>query len=395
MKSKLLCLVLLILLAACSTKVQKEEREFVKEVYPGVIHKQIIDQRDTLFINILKIDLRREDYHLQAIKASDSLLGRETVSAMVERLNDSGKEVIAAINSDFFIITEGGEPENNLVINSQFVKGTPETDSEYDTFDNIHYQFAVTETGKLIIDRFKFTGNLILNDDSVFRINRINSRTDSSSITFYNFYQGTKTPKADNGEEIYELSLTPLFEKSDTNFYIISKQLNSRGGNEIESGSVILSANYETADSLEKNISPGDTVKALFGLSPSDEQVITATGGWGKIVEAGKNVAGRVDSVEGTFPKFSAAKHPRTGIGISKDGNHVYFITVDGRQAISGGATLKEFAELMIDEGVFEGLNFDGGGSTTMVVDGNIVNSPSDKTGERSVGIGLALIRKK
>ncbi len=394
MKSKLIFLLSIILLASCSSKVQKEERGFINEIYPGVIHKQIINQVDTLFVNILEIDLSRDDYYLQAIKADDSLLGRETVSAMTERLKADGEEVIAAINSDFFIITEGGEPENNLVISSQFAKGTPETDSKYDDFDNIHSQFAVTETGKPLIDRFRFAGNLILNNASVFKINRFNSRTDSSTITFYNYFQGAKTPNSKPNDRGYELSLKLLSEKSDTNVYIVSKLLNSEGANSIDPSEVILSANWEAADSLKELISIGDTIKAVFKLFPSDDKIFTSTGGWGKIVEDGKNIAASVDSAEGTFPKFSEVKHPRTGIGISKDGSYVYFITVDGRQESSSGASLKEFADLMIQEGIYEGLNFDGGGSTTMVVEGKIVNHPSDKTGERPVGVGLALVKK-
>jgi len=46
----------------------------------------------------------------------------------------------------------------------------------------------------------------------------------------------------------------------------------------------------------------------------------------------------------------------------------------------------------MLELGVYEGMNFDGGGSTTMVVDGKVVNSPSDKTGERPVGSGLLVV---
>jgi len=42
---------------------------------------------------------------------------------------------------------------------------------------------------------------------------------------------------------------------------------------------------------------------------------------------------------------------------------------------------------------VWNAVNFDGGGSTTMVVQGKIVNSPSDKTGERPVANTLQVIR--
>jgi exopolysaccharide biosynthesis protein len=54
--------------------------------------------------------------------------------------------------------------------------------------------------------------------------------------------------------------------------------------------------------------------------------------------------------------------------------------------------SLPELTKFMLDLGVYEGMNFDGGGSTAMVVDGKLINSPSDKTGERKVGSGLLVI---
>ena len=54
--------------------------------------------------------------------------------------------------------------------------------------------------------------------------------------------------------------------------------------------------------------------------------------------------------------------------------------------------SLVELARLMLTLGAFEAINLDGGGSTTMVVDGRVVNSPSDKTGDRPVGSALLVV---
>jgi exopolysaccharide biosynthesis protein len=43
--------------------------------------------------------------------------------------------------------------------------------------------------------------------------------------------------------------------------------------------------------------------------------------------------------------------------------------------------------------GAWQALNFDGGGSTTMVIGGAVVNVPSDSTGERAVGDALLVVR--
>lgn len=55
--------------------------------------------------------------------------------------------------------------------------------------------------------------------------------------------------------------------------------------------------------------------------------------------------------------------------------------------------SLTEFARLMLQVGVYEGLNLDGGGSTTMVIDGRVVNHPSDPGGERAVGNALLVVQ--
>jgi len=68
--------------------------------------------------------------------------------------------------------------------------------------------------------------------------------------------------------------------------------------------------------------------------------------------------------------------HPRTGVGLTSEG-HVLFVVVDGRQEDSRGITLLEFARILRDLGAIDALNLDGGGSTTMVVKGSIVNDPS------------------
>ena len=54
--------------------------------------------------------------------------------------------------------------------------------------------------------------------------------------------------------------------------------------------------------------------------------------------------------------------------------------------------TLPELAQVMIDLGSYEAMNFDGGGSTTMVVEGKVVNRPSDAAGERPVGSALLVV---
>ena len=75
------------------------------------------------------------------------------------------------------------------------------------------------------------------------------------------------------------------------------------------------------------------------------------------------------------------------------DGQYLLGI-VDGRQSFSIGCTLTEWAELLKKMGAREAINFDGGGSTEMVLRNRVVNSPSDGK-ERPVGSALVVLSKK
>lgn len=76
-------------------------------------------------------------------------------------------------------------------------------------------------------------------------------------------------------------------------------------------------------------------------------------------------------------------EQPRTAIGVI-DENHYVIVVVDGRQeGYSRGVTLTELAQIMTDLGATTAYNLDGGGSSTLYFDGEVVNQPSNG-GERA-----------
>ncbi len=80
----------------------------------------------------------------------------------------------------------------------------------------------------------------------------------------------------------------------------------------------------------------------------------------------------------------NSVTQPRTAVGYSKNGRYMYLVVVDGRQPLySEGMTMKELASLMLSLGAQYAMNLDGGGSSTMVVEGRdgqprVLNSPID-----------------
>ncbi len=87
----------------------------------------------------------------------------------------------------------------------------------------------------------------------------------------------------------------------------------------------------------------------------------------GAVIEHGKNNS------------LAQTRHPRTAVGLSRDGRTLYLLVVDGRQDHSVGMRADEVAKVLQGLGAWSALNLDGGGSSAMYVAGRgIVNRPSD-----------------
>ena len=77
-------------------------------------------------------------------------------------------------------------------------------------------------------------------------------------------------------------------------------------------------------------------------------------------------------------------REPRTAIGINRNGRYLFLVVIDGRQPLySEGATYSELADFMFEQGAYYAMIMDGGGSSTMVIEGEngkpvILNSPID-----------------
>jgi GH25 family lysozyme M1 (1,4-beta-N-acetylmuramidase)/uncharacterized protein YraI len=94
--------------------------------------------------------------------------------------------------------------------------------------------------------------------------------------------------------------------------------------------------------------------------------------------------------------------HPRTGFGMNQNGRWIYLIVVDGRET-SEGATLDELADMLISYGAHTAIAFDGGGSSTMAIEGidglpRVLNTLIDEGipgKERAVANHLGIALKK
>lgn len=70
--------------------------------------------------------------------------------------------------------------------------------------------------------------------------------------------------------------------------------------------------------------------------------------------------------IDGVVPPSDAEIHPRTGLGLSADGRYVIVMAADGRRHSTQGATTADLGTWLLSAGADDGINLDGGGSTTL-----------------------------
>jgi exopolysaccharide biosynthesis protein len=130
----------------------------------------------------------------------------------------------------------------------------------------------------------------------------------------------------------------------------------------------------------------------------SIENIENAAGGFHQILHNGELTQRTHDR---------KARHPRSAGGISQDGKYLYLVVIDGRRAGSVGATEKETALLLRFLGSWEGINFDGGGSSALAMrfaDGKVrvINTPihggiqgQERAVAGCIGVKLNLSKEK
>ena len=118
--------------------------------------------------------------------------------------------------------------------------------------------------------------------------------------------------------------------------------------------------------------------------------IYNAISGDRMLVSRGKKVAGLDAQIV----------HPRTAFGTNRNGRYIYLMVIDGRET-SIGATFSETADLLLSQGAYTAIALDGGGSSTMVIEGvdrlpHLLNTPVNENTpkrERAVAnhIGITL----
>lgn len=330
-------------------------------------------------------------------------VGRETVSSMAARTEDTlanwggewGKyrnDVVVAVNGSFFNLSDGS------IIDGQARTGTYA--KRYHNGWNEWFGFSWT------LDRDCFIGGCLDHPASgnivaypytgqSQSISGINTARLADQMILYTPDYGTSTGTNIWGAEaLIELSQpTTIMPPPGYISGIVRSVVNNQGSTALPFGHVVVSAHGASVAALIAGARVGSEVRISQQVTDSQSNCSTPSGrNWTRTYASlgGYFAFLRNGVVQTATDSMLTSLNPRTAIALN--GNYVYFVVCDGRSAQSIGMTMNTLGTFCINRlAATDGLNLDGGGSSTMWVNGAIKNQPSDGS-QRTVANGIMMI---
>jgi Tol biopolymer transport system component/exopolysaccharide biosynthesis protein len=324
----------------------------------GVRFQRIVDRRAPNRIFVVRMN-REGPSTVDVGLGSGILPGYERTTSIARR-----HRAVAAINGDFPVVGNG-RPSHAYAEDGELGQTS----------------FARTEVFSMAADesaavfRRPLEMVVVREDDSgqAWRVNRWNARAPASAEVggYSSLGGGGATPPGGacsarlvpTGDKWWTEGRASVAQEHHVDAVVCRASRLSRGP-----GVVIAARPGTTEALLVASLTVGETVSVewTFGWQGTAD----AMGGIPLLVKDGRVAVTRCRA-------SLCRRHPRTGVGVTEEGE-VLLVVVDGRRRLSRGLTLVGLARLFRRLGATWALNLDGGGSSTMVVRGRIVNVPSD-----------------
>jgi exopolysaccharide biosynthesis protein len=286
----------------------------------------------------------------------EQLLGVDTLSSM-----SKSNEALLGINGSYFMAN--GDPIGLLIKNYQLLSSPV----------LLRSCFGILEDGKAFVGRPEFQGEIVT-EHGILLLEGLNQLSKSNATLLYTPEFGLRVPKrrgtiqiSIKNNEIVKISEHPLV---------------------IPRDGFIISLDPRRFPWFSK-LKPFSRVVLSYGLTPPWTRMKFAIGGGPRLIDSGRSA---LENKEHFKDKFLKQRAPRSAIGIDELGN-VIFLVVDGRRARSPGLSIPELADIMKRIGSHHALNLDGGGSSTLYYDGEVLNKPSDGS-ERKLSNAILVLRK-
>jgi exopolysaccharide biosynthesis protein len=337
-------------------------------------------------VNIVEVDTSRPGIHLRTSLAADRVTARERTTHQALTYSREERRVVATINGSTFgswpmghVAARGLNVQNGELLTAGRIAGS----------QGPMLGFGIDGAGRPVIGAPSLDMEVTMPDGTVGRVDRVNQGRLSDESVIYTPRFDTHTWTDTYGDEYVIEGLDLPLRPHGTHSGTVVEVRRGLGGSQIGAGQIVLSATGARAEAFS-GLTVGDEVGIQLTMEQGWRDIVHAVGGRELIVRNGE-----MDILPYREAQMTEA-HPRSAVGITRAGK-IILVTVDGRSSDSGGLTLPELSELMIELDAVSALNLDGGGSTTLAVrrpgdiEVGIVNTPSQGV-ERTVATAIQVV---
>lgn len=334
-------------------------------------------------IHIVKIDRSQADLAFASTLARNTVFGLGTLGSQIGSIPPAVGKPLVGINGDFYVVDHGayvGDPRGLQIMSGEVVSAP--TDQVVFWLDAANQPHAGHVESKFTVTWPDGTSSpLKLNEERGVRESVLYTpRLGSSTRTV----GGREAVVAREGNSPW-LPLT-----IGTSYTLKVTEVRENGDTSLKGDRMVLSFGPKVANA--STLTVGSILKVSTATEPELTGTRTAIGGGNIMIHQGQVQDLQIPAGGSYKYRSVVERHPRSAVGFNQ--THIFLVEVDGRQPeLSVGMTLHELGEYMHGLGCEEAMNFDGGGSSTLWVDGKVVNSPCNG-GERDIGNGLVVVRK-
>lgn len=235
----------------------------------------------------------------------------------------------------------------------------------------------------------------------------MNAARGANQLIIYTPHYDATTPAATTGVEVLVEMSQPTLLLASPNYsagYVRQIRQN-QGSTPIPFDHIVLSASDAAATTLLSNVSVGAEVRISQEIADYNEPDTSGNNGcasrtgvnWTRTYSSvGVNFRflenGQVRSPDPAHSGYAGLLYDDPRTAVAYNATYIFFVVVDGRSTSSIGMTATDLGIFCRDYlGATDGANMDGGGSSTMVVNGVVMNTPSDGS-ERTVANGMMMV---
>ncbi len=332
-----------------------ERSDETKQVLPGIVHRQILD--DGVLTNILSVAPDAVD--IRPYRALSAGIGTESLPSIARR-----HKAPIAINGGFFEMqgTFRGESVGALKIDGEWMS-EPEQGRGVVGFRTVDGKIET------YMDRIVLQHEVVLPNETTLKIDGINRGRLRNELVLYrpHFHSVTLT-MADGVEVVVR------------NDKVVDIH-DGKGSTHIPADGYILSANGIKRALLLKKIALGDSVKIREKIIPErvgDNNLWAdfthIIGGGPLLLRNGVVSTTEAYKREGFDASFHSFWHPRTAVGKKADGTLLFVTITAAKLGVRRGVMLQQLAKLFVEWGATDAVNLDGGYSSMMIIRNQVVS---------------------